>query len=206
MKRESTEALIVKKFAVIILAAGSSSRFGSPKQLLVYRHKTLLQNCIDNAKQVHGNPLLLLVLGAHKELIKDQIDIRNVTVIENNNWESGMASSITSAVTTLQADFPDTDGMILMVCDQPFADRVILTELLLKQKDTGKAIVASAYDGTHGTPAFFHRSMFSELLDLKGDTGAKKILEKYKNLSAYVSFNAGGIDIDTSEDYKILAE
>ncbi|MEJ7780680.1 MAG: nucleotidyltransferase family protein [Daejeonella sp.] len=205
MNRESTEALIVKKFAVIILAAGSSSRLGSPKQLLHYYDKPLLQNCIDNAKQVQADPVIL-VLGAYKELIKDQVDTGNMIVIENNNWASGMASSITSAVTALKNDFPDTDGLILMVCDQPYADSGILSQLLLRQKETGKAIVASAYEETTGTPAFFHRSMFTELLGLQGDTGAKKILEKYKNLSANVSFKAGSIDIDTTEDYKNLAK
>ncbi len=205
MKRQSTEALIVKNFAVIILAAGSSSRLGKPKQLLVYHDKTLLQNCLDHAKQIQADPVIV-VLGAHKELIKDQIDTEGITIVENNNWTSGMASSITSAVTTLGTDFPGRDGLILMVCDQPFADQDVLAQLLLKQKETGKAIVASAYENTTGTPALFHRSLFTELLELKGDTGAKKILKKYKNLSAYVSFKAGSIDIDTPEDYKNLAK
>ncbi len=205
MEKENAEALIVEKFAVIILAAGSSSRLGSPKQLLIFQNKTLLQNCIDHAKQVQAEPLIL-VLGAHKELIKTQIDTRNITVVENDNWASGMASSVTSAVKTLQVSFPDTDGLILMVCDQPFADWKILSKLLRKQKETGKAIVSSSYEGINGTPAFFHRSLFTELLNLKGDTGAKKILEKYKNSSAHVSFKAGSIDIDTSADYKNLAK
>jgi len=205
MEKENAEALIVEKCAVIILAAGNSSRLGSPKQLLVYHNKTLIQNCIDHAKQVQAKPLIV-VLGAHKELIKSQIDTLNITVVENDNWESGMASSITSAVKTLQDSFPDTDGLILMVCDQPFVDWKILSKLLLKQKETGKAIVASSYEGINGTPAFFHRSLFTELLDLKGDSGAKKILEKYKNSLACVSFEAGSIDIDTSEDYKNLAK
>lgn len=205
MKKENPEGQIVEKFAVIILAAGNSSRLGSPKQLLIYHNKTLLQHCIDHARDIQGNPVIL-VLGAHKELIKGQIDTGNITVIENDKWESGMASSITSAVTRLKTDFPDADGLILMVCDQPFADREVLSQLLLKQKETGKALVASSYEDTRGTPALFHRSLFTELLNLKGDRGAKKILEKYKNRSAYVSFKAGSIDIDTSEDYNNLAK
>jgi molybdenum cofactor cytidylyltransferase len=194
-----------ENFAVIILAAGSSSRLGSPKQLLVYSDKTLLQTGIDNAKQINANPVIL-VLGANKELIEDHTDTKGVFVIENDNWKSGIASSITTAVTTLYDKFPGTEFIILMVCDQPFADTTILNKLLLKQKETGKAIVASEYENTKGTPALFHRSLFHELAALKGDMGAKEILTKYENESAYVSFKGGGIDIDTVEDYKNLSK
>ena len=194
-----------ESFAVIILAAGSSSRLGSPKQLLVYSGKTLLQTCIDNAKQINANPVIL-VLGANKKLIEDHTDTKGVIVIENDNWKSGIASSITVALSALYNTFPDTDYIILMVCDQPFADSTILNKLLLKQKETGKSIVACKYEGTKGTPALFHRSLFHELAALKGDSGAKVILTKYENESAYVSFEAGGIDIDTVEDYKNLSK
>lgn len=194
-----------ESFAVIILAAGSSSRLGSPKQLLVYSGKTLLQTCIDNAKQINANPVIL-VLGANKKLIEDHTDTNGVIVTENGNWKSGIASSITVALSALYNTFPDTDCIILMVCDQPFADSTILNKLLLKQKETGKPIVACKYEGTKGTPALFHRSLFHELAALKGDSGAKVILTKYENESAYISFKAGGIDIDTVEDYKNLSK
>lgn len=191
--------------AIIILAAGSSSRLGSPKQLLVYRDKTLLQNCIDNAKQINANPLIL-VLGARKKLIEDHTNTEEVIIVENKNWESGIASSITAAVNTLNDKFPGTEFIIIMVCDQPFADAEILKKLLLKQKESGKAIVACEYEGTKGTPVLFHRSLFNELHALKGDSGAKKILTKYENQTEYVSFTAGGIDIDTMEDFKNLSK
>ena len=194
-----------ESFAVIILAAGSSSRLGSPKQLLVYSDKTLLQTCIDNAKQINANPVIL-VLGANKNLIEDHTDTNGVIVTENDNWKNGIASSITVALSALYNTFPDTDCIILMVCDQPFADSTILNKLLLKQKETGKPIVACKYEGTKGTPALFHRSLFHELAALKGDSGAKVILTKYENESAYISFKAGGIDIDTVEDYKNLSK
>lgn len=195
----------IKSYAIIILAAGSSSRLGRPKQLLAYKGKTLLQHAIDAAKGTDAEKVMV-VLGSGRELIANQIDDNQIITLENSNWESGLASSIKAGINELKAICPDIDGAILMVCDQPYTDSSILKSLLDKQADTGNAIVGCTYDDTKGIPALFHSSLFPELLALEGDSGAKKLFEKYKKVSSFVSFKLGGIDIDTSEDYKNLAK
>lgn len=194
---------IVNNCGIIILAAGRSARLGSPKQLLPYHGKTLLQHTIDSAKVMPAGSIIL-VLGSNMEFIKNEMDMADVFIVENHDWESGIASSIGCGIKALKEIFQAADAAILMVCDQPFVSHTLLTDLLLKQKETGKAIVASSYENTIGTPALFHQSLFRELALLKGDFGAKKLLLKYENSLSTVPFIKGGIDIDTQENYKNL--
>ena len=195
----------VESYAIIILAAGNSSRLGSPKQLLTYTGKSLLQLAIDKAKE-NGPDQVIVVLGSSMQLIESKISTEDITIVENTNWESGLASSIQAGINALKKISNDIDAIILMVCDQPFVDAKILKALIHEQAESGHAIVGCKYDDTKGIPALFHKSIFPELLSLEGDTGAKKLFEKYKDVASFVYFQDGGIDIDTSEDYKNLTK
>uniref|UniRef100_UPI0037C05E33 nucleotidyltransferase family protein n=1 Tax=Daejeonella sp. TaxID=2805397 RepID=UPI0037C05E33 len=152
--------------AVIILAAGRSARLGSPKQLLSYRGKTLLQHSIDTALESMASQILV-VLGSKKDSIKKEIEQTQIFILENSSWESGMASSISCGITNLQIIAPETEAVILMVCDQPFVNAKLLNNLITKHKDSKQSIVASSYANTLGTPALFHKSLFVELLALQ---------------------------------------
>ena len=189
--------------AVIILAAGRSARLGSPKQLLSYRGKTLLQHTIDTAIESQASPILV-VLGSGKDAIKKELEQKQVFILENSSWESGMASSISCGITNLQELAPESKAAILMVCDQPFVNAKLLNNLITKHKDTRQSIVASSYANTLGTPALFHQSLFSELLVLEGESGAKSLIKKYSLQTGFVSFDQGSIDIDTRENYRNL--
>ena len=189
--------------AVIILAAGRSARLGSPKQLLSYRGKTLLQHTIDTALESQASPILV-VLGSGKDAIKKELEQKQVFILENSSWESGMASSISCGITNLQELAPESKAVILMVCDQPFVDAKLLNNLITKHKDTRQSIVASSYANTLGTTALFHQSLFSELLVLEGESGAKSLIKKYSLQTGFVSFYQGSIDIDTRENYRNL--
>lgn len=195
----------VKNCAVIILAAGKSSRLGSPKQLLVFQDQYLLQHGIDEAISSNASPVIT-VLGANHELIRSKIDHAGSIIVENTDWETGIASSIKTGLNEILSNHPKTDGIMLMVCDQPFADHKIINQLLKAQDKTKKGIICCSYDGTIGTPALFHKSFFDELFTLEGDTGAKKLMLKHKDDLFSVSFSDGSIDIDTPEDYKNLAK
>ena len=189
--------------AVIILAAGRSARLGSPKQLLSYRGKTHLQHTIDTALESQASPILV-VLGSGKDAIKKELEQKQVFILENSSWESGMASSISCGITNLQELAPESKAVILMVCDQPFVNAKLLNNLITKHKDTRQSIVASSYANTLGTPALFHQSLFSELLVLEGESGAKSLIKKYSLQTGFVSFDQGSIDIDTRENYRNL--
>ncbi|MDB5110317.1 MAG: MobA-like protein [Mucilaginibacter sp.] len=188
---------------VIILAAGSSSRLGKPKQNLVFQGQTLLQKAIQNAlNSVCEN--VIVVLGANAEMIQPTLTNQPVPVIYNPDWQEGMASSIRHGIAELQQSIPTTTAAILMLCDQPFADAAIINQLVQKKSASPKSIIASAYDGTIGVPALFDQSFFSELLQLTGNEGAKKLLLKYADEVVTIPFLLGDIDIDTVDDYERL--
>jgi molybdenum cofactor cytidylyltransferase len=183
----------------IILAAGSSSRMGRPKQTLVYKGQTLLQRAIATALTSICKPVIV-VLGANEEIIKPGIEDLDAFIIQNPDWQEGMAASIRAGIIELQKIEPKIDSVILMLCDQPFTDNLLLNQLV--QKKSEKGIVACAYNYTIGPPVLFSADYFDELLLLKGQEGAKKLLMKYKDDVIAVSFPLGDIDIDTMEDFE----
>lgn len=188
-----------------MLAAGISSRLGSPKQLLPYNGKTLLKHAVDEAANSHADGVVV-VLGANADLFLKEINSSRVTVVENKEWEEGMATSIRAGLNTLLKKSPPVDAVIFMVCDQPFVSASVLNDLINTYKETGKPIVTCNYAGATGPPAFFHKSLFAELMHLKGDAGARKIIQQHKEEVAMVLFPKGSIDIDTMEDYEVLVK
>jgi molybdenum cofactor cytidylyltransferase len=189
--------------AIIILAAGSSSRMGRPKQLLPYNGKSLLEHTVDTANDADANPVIV-VLGANAALLEKEIDEKKVHIVENNEWKEGMASSVRCGLSTLLHIAPSSDAAIIMVCDQPFVSSSLLNELIAAQKNTGKPIVASQYENAVGPPTLFYKTIFPRLLELKGDAGARKIIEQRTSDVATVLFTHGNVDIDTEADYDAL--
>ena len=184
---------------VIILAAGASSRLGEPKQNLLFKGQTFLQNAVGSALQSKCRPVIV-VLGANADKIEP---ISGTTTLYNKDWKEGMASSIRIGVEHIIKD-PSINSVIITLCDQPFVSSELLNKLIDKQIETDKSIVACTYSGTTGVPALFDRTLFPELLVLQGQEGAKKILKTHNNKTATIPFEQGNIDIDTQDDYKHL--
>lgn len=191
------------KTAIIILAAGNSSRLGRPKQLLKYKESTLLKNTFLEALKVE-NAFTIVVTGSSNNLIEKELNFDNVVIAFNSEWETGMSSSIIKGVEELLLLNPNCENCILAVCDQPFITSSVFENLLKESERTKKGIAASAYSETFGTPVLFHKKYFEQLLRLKGQEGAKKLIKKYAEDVVSVVFENGNIDIDTEEDYKNL--
>jgi molybdenum cofactor cytidylyltransferase len=186
-----------------VLAAGSSSRLGRPKQLLPYNGKSLLEFTVDTAMNSRVEPVIV-VLGSNAELIARMIDKKRIHIVKNKDWIEGMASSIRCGIEMLTQISPSADAVILMVCDQPFVSASLLNNLVSTQKSTSKLIVTCQYRNVVGPPTLFYKTIFPDLLGLKGDTGAKNIVANYINDVATVQFDEGIIDIDTETDYRAL--
>lgn len=194
----------VKKYNIIILAAGASTRLGEPKQLLRYGNVNLIQRAVTEAKATGAKKVVVVVGSGADDIIKS-IGNREVEIVRNENWKEGIGSSIKAGVEFVAAD-ASVDGVILMVCDQPYVSTAFLNELIVHQHSSGKPIVASQYKDTVGTPALFQRSFFSNLQKLEGDAGAKKIMLDHSNELYKVKFPLGDIDIDTRHDYEMLVK
>ncbi|KQO20691.1 molybdopterin-guanine dinucleotide biosynthesis protein MobA [Flavobacterium sp. Leaf82] len=194
---------MASKIAIIILAAGSSSRLGRPKQLLAYKNTTLLQNTIKEASSVE-NTFVIVVTGSNHDLIKTDLDSSKIKVTYNSNWESGMSSSINKGLSELLLLYPDCESCIFAVCDQPYVISKIFEDLIAEYQKTNKGIIASSYAETLGTPVLFDKKYFSNLLKLEGQEGAKKIINRFLDDAVSIPFEKGNIDIDTPEDYSDL--
>lgn len=194
---------IKNKTGIVILAAGSSSRLGQPKQLLTYKNTTLLKNTINEASLI-PNAVIIVVTGSNHELIKEQIESEEIKISFNPDWEMGMSSSIAKGLSDLLLEYPQIEKCIFAVCDQPFVSTAIFENLIDQYNKTKKGIAASAYAKTLGTPVLLDKKYFKELLELKGQEGAKKIINKFLDDTVAVPFEKGNIDIDTMEDYNNL--
>jgi molybdenum cofactor cytidylyltransferase len=185
----------------VILAAGGSSRFGQPKQLLPFRDKTLLRTIIDAACEAGCSPLVV-VLGSDGEKIHPELANANVMEVRNANWQCGIGSSIRSGVQALIDHAPDVEAILLLVCDQPAVNARVMEDLIATRETTKKEIVASCYADTVGVPALFDRSLFGRLLSLGDEAGAKSIILQNPERVAQFAFPEGAIDIDTWEDWE----
>lgn len=193
----------MEDYALIILAAGSSNRMGKAKQLLHIGAKTLLMHTIDEARNILPDTVYV-VTGAHATSIEVELNKAHVHLCYNPDWQEGMASSIKSGLKAVLQANPATKGCLICVCDQPFLSTAILSGLISKHKENTSAIIASAYRNTIGVPVLFDRQFFPLLMDLKGQEGAKKLLNSRYQQVVHVLFPKGDIDIDTPEDYDNL--
>ena len=194
----SSEKVVTPTIGIIILAAGASSRMGTPKQLLLYRGRSFLSYIVEVAIASMCHPIVV-VLGANAEQIKSEVNFR-VEVVENTRWTEGMSSSIAVGMQALVNQ--NIEGVVITLCDQPFVSAQIIDQLIAAYRFTGKSIVASEYAGTLGVPAFFSRALFPELMTLGATEGAKHLIKKYSDQVFSVPFPEGEIDIDTPTDYQ----
>ena len=193
----------VEHCAIVILAAGISNRLGSPKQLLTFNGESLVKHSVNAALKTKMRPVIV-VAGANNEAVKKELKGMEIEIADNENWQEGIASSIRCGLSHAQKLNDALNGIIFMVCDQPFITTKLLESLLMKQYETGLPIVASSYGNTTGVPALFHKIYFQELMELKGDSGARKLIKEHGDMVASVDFPKGIIDIDTKKDYEDL--
>jgi molybdenum cofactor cytidylyltransferase len=187
---------------IVILAAGASTRMGTPKQLLLYQGRSFLRHTVEVAIASVCRPIVV-VLGACAQQIQPEVSQLPVQVVENGQWTEGMSSSIRAGIKALSAA-GSMEAAVLALCDQPFISSQIVNQLVETYQTTGKPIIASEYTGTSGVPALFSQTFFSELTALKGSEGAKQVMKKYAHQVFGIPFPKGAIDVDTPKDYEQL--
>ncbi|HZC42876.1 MAG TPA: nucleotidyltransferase family protein [Acidobacteriaceae bacterium] len=190
----------------ILLAAGASTRLGEPKQLLrlsVIDGETLLDHAISQARAAGAAPIFV-VLGAHAEEIILECEILDCIVVRNEAWEEGMASSLRIGIAAVLEHAPAASGAMVLVCDQPSLRADHLLRLLDAHKADSNRIAASRYAGRTAVPAIFPRSLFPALLDLRGDQGARALLQQPGTGVHAIDFPEGELDVDSPEDLQRL--
>lgn len=197
--------------AALVLAAGSSSRLGQPKQLLPYEGETLLHRAVRTAAAAGCSPIVV-VTGALDNVLRGAVADLPCRVVHNPDWASGMGSSVRAGLAPLLPG-PDAAGsapaglaaVLLMLCDQPLLTAEHLSRLISVQRQTGRAAVATTYAGIVGVPAIFGPALFERLRSLDGAGGAQRLLRSLPTADVdTLDFPAAALDVDTPAQYAQL--
>lgn len=180
----------------VVLAAGASARFGSPKQLVRIEGRPLLHTVVSRAVEVAGHAVTV-VLGAHADKLTALLRHTPASVTINRDWEEGMASSIRAGMSQVPGA---ADGVLLLLADQPGVTADDLRRLAGAWRRQSDSILAAQYSGIAGVPAIFPRWAFRDLADLRGDRGAQALLHRYADRVARLRMPSAALDIDRPED------
>lgn len=187
------------RLGAIVLAAGASTRMGSPKQLLVHEGEPLVRRAALNAADADADPVIV-VLGANASAVAPSLFGLNppIATVVNPNWETGLASSLVTGLRVLE-EATEYDAVLVTLADQPLVDIAALKRLVAAFDDQHR-IVASAYNEVIGVPAVFAREYVADLMQLEGDSGAGQWLRGRKSEVTSVPLDAAAVDIDTPAD------
>jgi molybdenum cofactor cytidylyltransferase len=180
----------------IVLAAGASTRFGRTKQLEQFDGMPLAANAVRKAESVCGERTVLVTGKDWKQVASACEPLAGFFVI-NNDYEQGLASSIACGV---RAVAESADAILLMLADLPLITTEHLGNLVNASIAAPTSIIASAFEDTLGPPIIFPQSDFNELLELKGDRGARPIIDANRDRVQAVACEEAAFDIDWPED------
>ncbi|MCL7762466.1 nucleotidyltransferase family protein [Polaribacter sp. Z014] len=189
----------MKNIAILVLAAGKSSRMNGIKQLEKINNRTLLELTLEKVQTISSSTIFC-VLGANADKIKSETLLENVQFIENSNFEAGLSSSIIAGINYFKEKELNFEGIFILLADQPAIDVTYLEAMLHLFQQNKDRIIASNYGEKLGVPAIFPKKYFSDLLLIKGDKGAKEFINKKKKEVLSPKETTNFFDIDTKED------
>ena len=189
-------------FSAVLLAAGESKRMGEFKQLLPFNGKTFVACCVDNLLASRASEVVV-VTGHREREVRDAVSARPVRFAHNDDYRSGMSSSIKRGVEALS---PDARVLIVALVDQPQIGPGIINQVIEAYEKTRPLIVLPTYDGRNGHPIAIDLSLKEQILAMNSDLGLRQVV--HANAAAVarikVASEAVLIDCDLPEDYRRL--
>ena len=194
--------------AGLLLAAGCSSRLGSPKQLLPYGRSTLLGHIL---RQVLNSDLdrVVLILGYQAQRIKDSLGRRGrhpkLEIVENIQYASGVSSSIVAGLQKVEAE---CDHVMILLADMPQVTTQLINHLLRRAARCHSPLCAVKMPHGRSHPVIIGSQFYGELHRVQGDVGARHLFLTYPDLVHLIEplgpYEGG--DIDTMADYLRIKE
>lgn len=189
------------KINVIVLAAGYSSRMKTNKMLLSFAGSTVIENTVQKFLQSQVNQVAVVV-GNEKEKIQQILSTYPVQIIENPRFGAGMSTSVQEGVRVFKKD-SSLDGIMIIPGDMPLIKTETINRMVSCFKEEDAPIIIPVYQGNRGHPVLFAKSLFSQLLEVKGDVGARDVVKRNFAQCNFLEVDDQGIliDIDCEEEY-----
>ena len=189
--------------AALILAAGGSRRLGRPKQLEPWGSTTLLGHVIDLVESFPVDETWVVV-GADLDRVVNEIGPRPVGIIQNPDWETGLASSLRVGLDAL-TQLSKADGVLVFLGDQPSVRADVVSALIEKHRRSSAMAIVPKYRYSLGNPVLLDRALWPRLMSLEGDEGAQRLLQAHSEWVEEVWFDSlPPRDIDTQADVEEL--
>ena len=188
--------------AGIILAAGTSSRLGRPKQLLLIDGKPLLAGVIQSALQSELDHTVV-VLGYQaaeiQKALKSDLNHPKLEVVVNRNYHTGLAGSLKTGLKQVMADYT---AVMILLADHPFQETFIINSILKRYKNSDKAICVPVHRGRRGHPVILGERFYADVMSLGGDIGAREIIKNHPEQLTLVELEStrSFMDIDSESD------
>jgi molybdenum cofactor cytidylyltransferase len=176
----------------LVLAAGSGSRFGGPKQIAELRGRPLIEHAIDAVAAVPAIERIVVVLGAEADLVRARADLSGTEVVVAVDWEEGIAASLRAGIEALA----DADAVLITLADQPLITPQVIAAVL-DRIDSSAPAARAIYAGRPGHPVLVKRELFGDLRALEGDSGARDLLELAGVARVECGHLASDHDVDT---------
>jgi len=192
------------RFAAVVLAAGGSSRLGSPKQLVHYEGLPCVSRAAQAAQNTGADPVVV-VLGANAGIVGAALSGISVIPVVNPEWPRGLGTSIATGVRAIVDHAPWVDAVLITLADQPLVGEGAFRRLMDAWTDSHPpSIAAAAYANTIGVPAVFGRAHFAALCSLPPMAGAARLLRQANARVRRVAMPEAAVDIDTPDDLERL--
>lgn len=184
----------------VILAAGSSSRYGALKQLIAIDGEPMVRRITRNVLAAGLHPVIVVV-GAESDRVTDCLSNLDVHAVSNPDWATGMGSSLATGVRTLMAQTASLQSLLVILADQPAVKVDDLERMLAAHIARPDRILACQLKGNFAPPCIFPRPYIDELVALSGTQGARVLLERHASIVEGFDLPAAFLDIDTPDDY-----
>ena len=187
----------------ILLAAGRSSRMGTPKPLLLLAGKPLLARSLD-ALRDGGVGEIVVVLGAEADRVRRGVSLEGTRVVVNEEFEAGMSASIRAGLRGASAD---AEAYLIVLGDQPLVAPATIRALVERRAATRARILVPTYLGVRGNPVLLEASLSAEIKAVRGDVGCRGVVAAHKAEVVEVPVDDPGIllDVDTPEELRRIA-
>jgi molybdenum cofactor cytidylyltransferase len=183
----------------VVLAAGTASRLGTPKQLLPWRGTTLLEWVV---RQAENSPLddVIVVIGHEAAAVRDKVSFDRARIVEAADFSQGCSASIRAGLEQLS---PSADAAVLILGDQPGIESAAVAAVIEEYRRSQSPVVRISYRGQPGHPVLLSKKIFAELQPLRGDKGVWKLLERHPEWIHEIEMDLPSpADINRWEDYK----